>query len=154
MSIYEQDEKVAESFPEASEVPIYGASRLGFFRPDPIELNEYLACFDKDETRNQYETKSYILVEGASMTLEEGFEVSYQTAYEEEFFVSFHEPEGRTTYELKDHLGNVRAIIQRKIGGGIDLLDYQIYYPFGLVNTTLNSAVGADGRQYPYPGKP
>ena len=64
------------------------------------------------------------------MTLEEGFEVSYQTAHEEEFFASFHEPEGSTTYELRDHLGNVRATIQRKIGGGVALNNYSTYYPF------------------------
>ena len=78
LSIYEQDLKVAGSMPEATEVPIYGASRLDFFRPDPIDLSEYLACFDDSQTRSAYENKSYIMVEGAEMTLSEGFEVSYQ----------------------------------------------------------------------------
>ena len=78
LSIYTQDHRVAGSMPEAKEVPIYGSNRLGFLRPDPIELNENLACFDDSQQRSAYENKSYILVEGAEMTLSEGFEVSYQ----------------------------------------------------------------------------
>ena len=146
LSIYEQDLKVAGSMPEVTEVPIYGSNRLGFFRPDPIELSEYLACFDDSQTRSAYENKSYILVEGAEMTLSEGFEVSYQSAHEQEFFVSTHEPEGQTTYELKDHLGSVRARIQRKIGGGIDLLDYSSYYPYGLAIGSLSMSSGTPKR--------
>ncbi|WKN45291.1 hypothetical protein [Tunicatimonas pelagia] len=92
LSIYEHDESQAGTSPEPVEVLIYGSSRLGFFRPDPIALNEHLVYYDDDQVKSSYETKSYVLVEGASMTLTEGFEVSYQNAREEEFSISFHEP--------------------------------------------------------------
>jgi RHS repeat-associated protein len=83
LSIYEQ--QTASSDFEQVEVPLYGASRLGQYRP-------------KDQ--------SYV-------------------------------------YEMRDHLGSVRAVILRrlKVGGGVDVLSYSDYY-------TLGGAINGGGVPY------
>jgi RHS repeat-associated protein len=53
------------------------------------------------------------------------------------------------TYELKDHLGSVRALVHR-LNGNLDVLAYTDYYPYGMV---MQSTVSAQAYRYGYQGQ-
>jgi len=55
-----------------------------------------------------------------------------------------------TNYEITDHLGNVRAVVQKETGGTVTTKSYADYYPFGEVLYGRNSF---DNYRYAFQGQ-
>ncbi len=164
-----------------SEQPLYGSDRLGLYRPDlAIAGRETVTQYGDvyfvrtDITVNGYTGRSYVFDPAASVTLGDGFEVaagssgefSVRTGTENELPRSFARSTGWKSYEIKDHLGNVRvvvgdgkqaevtstSIIERALVRG-----YYNYYPFGMMEPggvyDAQQEAGAGSYRYGYNGK-
>ncbi|UEQ79039.1 RHS repeat-associated core domain-containing protein [Chryseobacterium arthrosphaerae] len=64
-------------------------------------------------------------------------------------------PNSRYIYQYKDHLGNVRVSFEKNLAGGIDIVDNNDYYPFGMNHLkTGNAYFGQNSfKKYKYNGK-
>ncbi|MEM1408114.1 MAG: LamG-like jellyroll fold domain-containing protein, partial [Bacteroidota bacterium] len=146
------------------EVPIYGSDRLGTYTPGgALENNqEPVAEVTTDQAVDSYEGVSYLLDDGVTLTLQPGF--SYEDDVDGNNFsvggsqamedATVADVYTRTLekkqYELKDHLGNVRAVItDRKlsdISGSIagnfrpQIASASAYYPYGMDLPTVRWA--------------
>jgi RHS repeat-associated protein len=164
MGVYEKIEQSGQQKEVIlKEIPLYGSDRIGIYSATlPIEGNDGQTETEPDElrisasgTKNQYEGMSYLVNSEVELTMGEGF--SYQSSGNDIFgirvgkhVVTATQPPSaihtRTLnnrrYELKDHLGNVRATISdtklSSLLGSVssdykpEMLGVYNYYPFGL----------------------
>ncbi|MEM7106684.1 MAG: hypothetical protein AAF519_00565, partial [Bacteroidota bacterium] len=142
--------------PELREVPIYGSDRIGVYTPEGAETNNQAAVENlaADGTVDSYVGVSYELEDGVSLTLQPGFK--FEDGVDGTNFsvasagatsgalpanIYARKPDHKQ-YELKDHLGNVRAVItdrkQSDTGGGTPqnftpkIVSASAYYPYGM----------------------
>lgn len=192
MATYEQVEEGDNRILRLEEQPIYGSDRLGLFKSyklitylglvgETVGPNEILLT--ENTVIPEYEDKSYLLEPGVKATLASGFVFASEEGqgrlvirpreYKEKMLT---DPEGRPLahdevhnksigfrqYELKDHLGNVRAVISdrrtlEETADGIkyfqgELMSYNHYYPFGMDMTSWSSD-NFDSYRYGFNGK-
>ncbi len=154
MAIYKSQDIEGEQKRELSEIPLYGSERIGTFRPTE-SLGTGTELLQQLEGRRQignYQGRSYALRPDSEIVLGPGF--SYDDGTDGEGFHvgstgeepplpvgTFRRSMDRKQYELKDHLGNVRALIgDRKTADSENnteepkplILSASSYYPFGM----------------------
>lgn len=138
------------------EMPIYGSERIGIYTPEgAFENNQEGASTVSDNlVVTEYQGVNYELVQGVTLTLKPGF--TFEQGVDNDVFEISDAgiPEGGSVanvyertldykqYELKDHLGNVRAVVtDRKLStlDGNTPTDFKpsiasasAYYPYGM----------------------
>ncbi|MGD1960337.1 MAG: LamG-like jellyroll fold domain-containing protein [Fulvivirga sp.] len=147
--------------PELREVPIYGSDRIGVYTPEGAETNnqEAVENIAADGTVNSYDGVSYELEDGVSLTLQPGFKFEDGADGNNFSVASASATSGalpadvyartldQKQYELKDHLGNVRAVItdrkQSETESGTPqnftpkIVSASAYYPYGMDMPTV-----------------
>ncbi|MEM7549570.1 MAG: RHS repeat-associated core domain-containing protein [Bacteroidota bacterium] len=167
MAVYRQSKpEGTDSELILKEVSLYGSDRLGVYRPqmriegdkglfpEGIEIGEHL--ISQTEQVDTYEGRDFVLEDGAMLNFIPGFSFEAANADTEGLTVRMrqyrsveNEPNlytrliDKKSYELKDHLGNIRAVVtDRKladVSSGTPLnfkakvLEQMDYYPFGMV---------------------
>ncbi|MEQ8477232.1 RHS repeat-associated core domain-containing protein [Fulvivirga sp.] len=142
--------------PKLIEMPIYGSDRLGVYTPEGATENNQdgKATIDADQAVDAYEGVNYELEQGVVLTLQPDF--SFEQGVDGDFFeiAAASGPEDaaaanvytrvldRKQYELKDHLGNVRAVVTDRKLSTIDgstpsdfkpnIVSASAYYPYGM----------------------
>jgi RHS repeat-associated protein len=162
MAVYEKQEQSGTT-PDTKliEVPIYGSDRLGLYK-GLVSITGTTETLLPGEERisantekNAYEESSYLVDNGATLTLGDGFvfeagvmgaafsvRVSADLAVPGETNGMFTRALGKRQYELKDHLGNVRTVItdvkKSTLVSGVpknfepEIVSAHNYYPFGM----------------------
>lgn len=177
MAVYQKiDQGSSEGEITLTELPIYGSDRLGNYI-EPVSLDENAvtpllpgeARIVENTSKNAYENLSYLVNPGAALTLGSGFSYTSSSASGARFTVragttNSAAPAGIYTrrlnnrrYEMKDHLGNVRAVLTdtklSTITGSTpgnyvpELVSSFNYYPFGMEQP---GRVMMDGNRYRY----
>ncbi|MGW9686761.1 RHS repeat domain-containing protein [Flagellimonas sp. 2504JD1-5] len=90
-------------------------------------------------------------VSGKVMAIYSGSTLQQQPMYGNQRFAVYDRPGDATTYQLTDHLGNVRAIFQ-KSGSSTSNEGYNDYYPFGMLMPQRNS-IDANNYRYAFQGQ-
>ncbi|ELR69986.1 hypothetical protein C900_04430 [Fulvivirga imtechensis AK7] len=155
MAVYKATEVNGVQNTVLQEVPIYGSDRLGAYKPKGSFASDVVitSTLTADKQTNVYEGVSYLLNEGVKITLQpgfvfedgvdgKGFEIGTGPEAENPINNVFTRTLDKKQYELKDHLGNVRAVISdRKLStiSGTTPSDFRPsiasaanYYPFGM----------------------
>lgn len=90
-------------------------------------------------------------VAGSIMGIYNNGTLQEQPVYGNQRIAVYNRQGNSTTYQMTDHLGNVRAIFQKN-GGGTANEDYNDYYPFGMPMPNRNT-VDANNYRYAFQGQ-
>ncbi|MEL7003942.1 MAG: polymorphic toxin type 47 domain-containing protein, partial [Bacteroidota bacterium] len=172
MAIYKQVKEVDSSEPELTlkEISLYGSDRLGLYRPDmkliggeglvpeEVKSDELLVTTERDIY--EYQGKDIVLSNNAKVVIGPDFNYEANVSDVDGFRVRMQQYEvldeipnlysrriDQKNYEMKDHLGNVRAVISdlkladvssgTPTGFKANLLEQIDYYPFGMTMPNL-----------------
>ena len=157
-----QDIEGVAGTPHLIEIPLYGSDRLGNYTPGGATTNtqQPVTQVSTDLTVNSYQGVSYSLDQGVTLTLQPGF--SFEEGKDGKNFniagttadttAAPPNVHARTLdlkqYELKDHLGNVRAVVtdrkQSTVSGTTpadfrpSIVSAMAYYPYGMDLPTVH----------------
>jgi RHS repeat-associated protein len=167
LSVYQRHEQDQANNLILQEQPIYGSDRIGVHQPNLTITAQSWDVSGELVTENlvveRYANRSYNVEQSYSITLGDGFE--YMPGEGQEFYIRFAgaEPVLATrklqdkVYELKDHLGNVRATVSdvKLHTNNVfspELKSYTHYYAFGMQMPSRSYSTGLIYR-YGYNGK-